>query len=369
MLAFVVAPTVGVYAEGDSASAVTPFLGLSLPYPDTIPSWVVKPKAGLLLKNPSVPITLMITGDGRVTDIQYAPDLVDRVDAIKNQLESLRFRYTSGKAVPFPAALPIEVSFSVRSPGEWRAEPRFPIRPGLMSDSTLLRLLLEKNGIKPPAIVALPPVFYQPDPLLKNPDYLTITARVRIDDSGKLVDIAYPIRGQDRMTHQVQIALMNARFMPLFNNGRASPAEFLLTFRIFDNLQYPYSPLATSDSTDTPPLTARYFLTQSYCANDVSVPPLPRNHPKGYIHTAAFGKKRIGVAKAKVTIDETGAVISVLPLTASPAVSSIVRDVIRLTTWYPAVNAAGERNRYSGTVRIQFDGTPQVVYNPEWLSQ
>jgi hypothetical protein len=369
LLVFVVVPTVGVFAEGDSASAVTPYLGLSLPYPDTVSPWLVKPKPGLLLKVPTLPVTLLIGGDGRVTDIQCSPDRLDYIEAIRSRLGSLYFQYTPGKAIPFPVALPVEVRFSVQSPAEWRADPVFPISPGLISDSTLFRLMLEKNGIRPPAVISLPSVFYKPDPSMKNPEYLTITARITIDDSGKLADITYPIQGQDRMTHQVQVALMNAQFSPLIINGQPLPAEFFLTFRIFDNLQYPFSPLSTSDSTDTLPLTARYFLTQSYCANDISIPPLPRNHPKGYIHTAAFGKNRIGAARVKVTIDETGAVAGVLPLTASPAVSDIVRDVIRLTTWYPAVTAAGKRDRFSGAVWIQFDGTPQVVYNPEWLSR
>jgi hypothetical protein len=169
------------------------------------------------------------------------------------------------------------------------------------------------------------------------------------------------------MAHQVHVALMRAGFSPARIKGEPVATEFLVTFRIFDNISYPFSPLQEPDSSLPQPLTADYFMTYYYSENDISLYPLPRKRARGYIRAPQFADEPPGFANVLIGLDQTGTLVHVGVLRVRTGLRRAAAEVTRLITWYPAVNNRGEPVSFSGMVRLEFRGEPEIVYIPEWL--
>jgi hypothetical protein len=264
-------------------------------------------------------------------------------------------------------SLPVELHFKGKTFETKKVEMRFPIRPDQTSDPDLLMWLFEANSVLPPEPTRLPPIYYNVHPERKDSPYHTVSALLSLDEGGDLLEVTFPIKGQDIMTHPVLITLIGGEFEPAFINGEPIASKFILTFRIFDNLKYPISSLYETDSINAENATRKHFLTQYYSTKDISIYPLPRKYPFGSIHSAKLGQGSGGFADLKINIDPEGMVSGVFVLRASSGLRDKARDIIRLTRWYPAINYLGENQGFSGKVRLQFDGSTRVVYIPEWL--
>ena len=355
--------------SADTASvAGTRYLGLAVPVPQKVPELtvVLGPKNRII--NAGIVSYISIDDKGEVINLEYPPDSAAYISFIEKDLRKLRFDFMSGMPLAFPVTVPAQISYFSAAAGKESVNLTFPISPDTLTDSTLLNRFFARNNIVPPRLISLPPVFYKVDPASDQPHCLTITARVFIDDRGQLTDITFPVPGMDRMTHQVHVALMNAEFTPAIIQGRPLPSDFLVTFRIFDNLRYPFSPFDPPYSADPPPITARYFLTQYFNEADIHLFPVPRSFGDGYIRSPKMARLGPGIAMVRISIGKTGKIVAASAFRATPGLHEEALDVIKLTTWYPAVDRHGETIDYEGVVSLSFNRSSRVVYIPEWMT-
>ena len=348
--------------------AGTRYLGLAVPVPQKVPELTVilGPKDKII--DAGILCYLSIDDKGEVVNLEYPPDSATYISFIETDLRKLRFDMLSGMPLAFPVTVPVQISYFSAAAGKESVNLTFPVSPDTLTDSTLLNRFFGRNNVSPPRLVSLPPIFYKVDPKSDQPHCLTITARVFIDDRGQLNDITFPVPGMDRMTHQAHVALMNAEFTPATIQGRPVPSDFLVTFRIFDNLNYPFSPFNPPDSADPPPITARYFLTQYFNEADIHLFPVPKSFGDGYIRSLKLTRRGPGIAMVRIGIGKSGKIVAASAFKATPGFHEEALEVIKLTTWYPAVDRHGETIDYEGVVSLSFDRSSRVVYIPEWMN-
>jgi len=353
-------------AENQAEAQVTLYLGLSIPYPESIPSL----KASLkdrLVKSRSTVIYFAVDKKGSVKKVEYPADSAAVFEPLLKDLKKIKFQFLEGRDLEFPLTVPVEVTFASSDREHGAIGLKLPVSPEIISEPELLARLFERNGVEAPQVIELQPLYYRVASPRDGPDYSTVTARVFLDEKGELQDITYPIPGQSANSHQVQMALMNARFGPAKIKSQPAACDFLLTFRIFTNLKYPFSPLQAPDSTAAPPFTARYFMTPYFNAADIGVPALPRIHGAGQIQAANLGLGRTGIAELLVRIDSTGSASSVKVLKGTPGIDDRAGQAVRLINWYPARDCRGAARSFAGKISMTFDGSTRIVYIPEWV--
>jgi len=350
----------------DDQSPVTPYLGLAMPVPDTLPRLEVPIPDKLTIRNRSLMAVLEVDNKGKVGDIDFPSDSADYIAAVRDDLKKVRFDFLEGREFDFPVKVPVHIDYSGPGTDKKTVTLRLPILPDTLSDTVLLNRFFELNGVVPPGIVDIPPLFYKVYPHRERRDLLMITARVFLDKNGDLTDIQYPIEGQRDMRHQVHMGIMNGAFTPAKFKGIAFASDFLLTFRIFDNLDYPFSPTRMEDTVEVP-FTAVHMMAQYFNADDGDLPPLPRNHARGYIRAANLGRMRAGSALIALRIDDTGRSRGVSVLRSNPGLQQAARDAAVLIDWYPARTRYGEAVPFKGRITFDFIGSTRIVYIPEWL--
>ncbi len=354
-------------AEDSIEPVVTPYFGISMPFPDTIPILIVNPEKGPPLTNRSLIAWLSVDEKGKVKKVEYPSDSAAYIKPIKKDLKKIRFHFMGGIDPKFPVEVPVRVTYLRDNMSEMKANLAYPVSAELITDTTLLPLFFERNGIEAPSVVDLNPFFYKVYPNRKESDYLIITARVFLDEKGRLQNITYPIPGQEVMNHPVHMALMNAEFSPAGIDGRTHESDFLLTFRIFDNIRYPFSPLHRNDTSSPAPISSYHVMTYYFNAADMALPPLPRNHGNGIIKAANLARGRRGTAEVHVRINSEGKTTGVSVTRAGSRIGEVAGKVAKLIQWYPAKNNSGETESFVGTINLTFDGSTEIVCIPEWL--
>jgi hypothetical protein len=355
-----------VHAQDVSPPGVVRYLGLAVPYPENPPESPKTRKIFSVLYPAAVRVWLTVDSSGATRKVASPADSAVYIDPVKADLDSLRFSFTPGKNLSAPLSIPVNVDYSDRTRDGWRVRISFPISADLTTDSVLLREFFAANGIEPPRIAALTPIDYS---LRAEPDklrYWTVTAQVSLDDKGNLQDITYPVAGQDRMRHQIQMALMRAEYTPARLKRTPFATDFLVTFRIFDNIKYPFSPLDRSDTTETP-VASRYVMTYYYNENDIFLYPIPRRPAGEYLQSPKLGNGKTGFSDVTVDIDSEGTVTAVYVSQTWEQVRQVAAKAARLLHWYPAVDTRGRPTAFTGKIRFEFVGTSKIVYIPEWL--
>ncbi len=362
-------PLWGAAASAEDAVSVEPslYLGLAVPIPDSVPAMILVPSAGGAVPNGSYPAVLLVKKNGKIKKVLAGPDSTRFYEPLTAISNKIRCRFLRGRKLHFPVAVPVRLEFS-NNGGSQKAALRFPISTDLVSDTMLLFEFYERNRVTPPSVTIMPSLFYRFDHTGKEPVCLTMTAHMALDEGGRLVDLSFPGGAPGSMNHQVQVALMNAAFAPASLDGRGWPCEFWVTFRLFDNVRYPFTPSAPTDTTRTPSVTERFVMTRYFNPRDISICPLPRRYPSGIILTSENLYGARGTVRALVQIDSEGEVSGISIAGASTRLTQAARKAVKLTQWYPAVGPTGERESFSGAITLELDGSAQVVYIPEWVS-
>jgi len=343
------------------------YLGLAVPIPDTVPEMRLPPSPSRHIPNGEYLLTLEVDQKGRVKKIRFPSDSAwcyGPVDAVRKQIH---FRFLDGARIDFPVKVPAKLCYGNAGTGDRMVRLRLPISADSISDGSLLDRFFADNRITLPAVTMLPSIYYQLPPDGKPADCHTITALVAIDETGALGDLSFPFPEGAGMTHPLQSALINASYRPAAKKGKPFPCRLLITFRIFDNLRYPIAPLAPPDTTRNAPMTAKYFMTTYLNPRDIALFPLPRSFADGVIKAGAAPRGYIGRLRGEITISPEGTVGRTTVRGTRPELEDLARQVFRLTDWYPARNNRGEAIWFTGYITAEFDGTPNVVYIPEWV--
>jgi hypothetical protein len=353
-------------AEDDKIPGFSPYMGLSVPYPETIPELTVKHPGDRRINNGFRAACLVIDTQGKILDMVFPEDSARWFEPLVNKREEMRFGFLEGRKLKDTLKVPVQLEYYGPAKNK-SVRLHFPVSQDMVSNKPLLEEFFDINNIKPPAVIDLPPVNYKVDRAKKEPDYLTVTVLVSLDENGELLDLAYPVPGQDQMTHQIHVALINAEFEPARINDQPFACNFLLTFRIFDNVKYPFSPFQPRDSTRTPVVTEKYFMTRYFNHRDMSVPALPRRFASGTILSPEHGPRVHGWLVATVGINAEGKVSFVSASHRKTRRARAAREILMTTTWYPAIDWRGEAELFSGKIRVEFNRTRHVVYIPEWI--
>jgi len=359
-------------AESPPAEPFPLYLDMALPVADTLSNLSRELPPGEHTVQKSFLTTVVVDKSGHVKTIGEIPgdSAVPKMD-IEDMLSSVTFSFLSGDIRPWDSAGKTDIEIPVRldyTRGFGRVQnvaAAFPIRPDTTSVNSLLNKLFLRYGIMAPAIDSMMAINYVLDNTRTSGQYPTITALVKLDENGHLLDIEYPFPEQRNMRHQVHVALMNARFRPAEIQGQGIPCEFLATFRIFDNIAYPFDPLTV----DTLPKmeTEKRFLAYYLNPKDLGMPPLPRKHAQGYIRGGILARGMMGHANVFVNIDTTGAIADVSIARGIPGHADDLRELVKALNWYPAVDSEGNAVPFWGEIRLHFTGKTKVVYNAEWL--
>ena len=359
----------GAAGFAEEAVSVEPslYLGLAVPIPDTVPAMVIIPPAGGAVPDGSYPAVLLVKENGKVKKVLAGTDSTRFYEPLTAISSKIRCRFLKGRKLHFPVAVPVRLEISDYG-GHQTAALRFPITTDLVSDTILLSEFYESNRVTPPSVTAIPSLFYRFDQTGKEPVCLTMTAHVALDEGGGLVDLSFPSGVQGSMNHQAQVALMNAAFTPVALDGRGWPCDFWVTFRLFDNVRYPFTPSAPRDTTRAPSVTERFVMTRYFNPRDISICPLPRRFPSCLIQTSENLHGSRGTVRASVQINPEGEISGISIVNVSPELMQAARKIIGLTQWYPAIGPTGERESFSGVITLELDGSSQVVYIPEWVS-
>lgn len=343
------------------------YLGLAVPIPDIIPEMSLPPSPPRHIPNGEYALTFEVDQKGRVKKNRFPSDSAwcyGPVEAVRKQIH---FRFLGGACIDFPVKVPAKLCYANEGTGRRTVRLRLPISADSISDSSLLDRFFADNRITLPAVTMLPPIYYQLPPDGKPADCQTITALVAIDETGALEDLSFPFPEGAGMTHPLQSALINGAYRPAAIKGKPFACRFLITFRVFDNLRYPIAPLTIPDTARVVPMTAKYFMTTYLNPRDIAIFPLPRSFADGVIRAGAAPRGYIGKLHGEITISPEGTVGRTTVRGTRPELEDMARQVFRLTDWYPARNNRGEAIWFTGYITIEFDGTPNVVYIPEWV--
>ncbi len=365
-LIFVIAAGSTAYAQDASPPAVVRYLGLAVPYPDNPPEQPLTRSVDSLRRSATVRSLLTVDSSGTTLGVDFPADSAAFIDLVEADLKALHFAFTPGRELAWPVSVPIDVDYYAKATDGWNIRFSFPISANLSTDSVLLREFFAVNGVEPPRIVKLIPIDYSIRMEPEKLRYWTVTAQVSLDADGELRDISYPVAGQDRMRHQIHMALMRAEYTPARLGGTPIAADFLVTFRVFDNLKYPFSPLDQSDTVEAP-LSSRYFMTYYYNENDIFLYPIPRQPGGMILRSPKLGDDKTGFSEVTVDIDTVGMVTGARVRLTTEKLRQPAAKAARLLTWYPAVDTRGRSTEYTGKIRFEFVGTPKIVYIPEWL--
>jgi|GEM_PF-3600556 len=381
-----------VQAQTDSIPGFKPFLGLSVPYPKGSFDTADIGSQTQNVRNREDTVFLQIGADGRVQAVKKQWPVLSAKAASKNKpdsaagrtdktpsdtaswrfiegkLKKVTFAFTSGSRLTPPIVVPVAYALTRTVADTLITALRFPVDSDLTTSAALLDRFFAANRIFPPRVVTLPKIFYRLNPDTAPSTYLTITARLKLSATGELADLDFPIAGQDRMTHQVQLALMHAKFKPFQIGKKALPCQFILTFRIFDNIVYPYSPTIPIDSSKTRTVTEARFMTSYYSTRDIWMPPIPRNFAGGVIERST-GTDFVGEIRVSVGIDSAGNLVRASTGSGSSPLAGPGLRAVRSVTWYPSVGRDGRYQNYEGRVRLIFDRVPKIVFIPEWLTR
>jgi hypothetical protein len=368
IIVVIVIHAVAAWAGDVEPAGIESYLGFAVPHPRAETEMIYTVEDARILLVRDIFVTMIIGESGKIKGLTGPVDSIPELKPLFKRLKKIRFEFSEGRSVADSIIIPAVISLKRLPTGEMSAELKLPIDSGNKSDSVLLGEFYRANGISPPVITSLPPIFYKVHPGNENPGLLTITAWITLDADGNLIEVSFPIAGQDEMTHAVFMGLMNATFGPAAINGEPFATGFLVTFRIFDNIKYPFSPTQAPDTSKAPIITEQYFMTTYYNRNDISVPPLPRKHPGGLIRSDKYGRSGAGFARARVLIDTTGQIVSVSVLSAAPGLVGTVPAALRLATWYPATNAEQKVTAFSGEIILKFEASSQIRYSPVWLN-
>jgi hypothetical protein len=356
-------------ADPGSPAGFKPYLGLAVPVPENIPELELEDAPVRRMALNSFEAILHINNDGKVEklDVLKSPDsLFNRVRKVQ---DDLAFRFLDGIELDYPVKLPVLLEYPVM-PGKGSLRLRFPVSGDSVSHERLLARFIELNEIDLPQVVKLPTVNYKIDMKNRKNEYVTITAQVSLDSDGRLTALEFPVAGQDKQVHQVHVALINADFKPAYIKGRSFPCEFLLTFRIFDNIDYPFSPLMADDSAAARPLTEDYFMMLYLNPDDISLFPLPNRSATGKVISTRLGPLLHYSYQASVVIDTLGKLISVHSVSggSQAGLDDVLYEVLSKIVWYPALDNQGRPIRFSGRITVRFNASDEVVYIPEWLN-
>jgi hypothetical protein len=357
------------FASNADSSTETAYLGLAVPIPDTIPALTLPSSMSHHIPNGTYWLTLVVDKKGHVKKLRFPADSAEYFAPVKEVYRQIHFRFLSGGKIGFPVNVPVALEDVHAGAKDQIVTMRFPISPDSVSDAPLLNRLFAENKIVPPAITYLPPVYYRLTAKMKPVDYATITARVSLDAAGTLESLEFPFPGGEGMTHPVQAALIHAAMTPALKKGKPFPCSFYITFRIFDNLRYPFTPFLPGDSAVRAPITGRYFMTMYLNERDIAIPPLPRRFADGVINAGVSTLGIIGTVRAKVMIDPDGAMGRVDIAGGQNDLAAAARRALQLTEWYPARDNRGETRWFSGAITVTLDGSSRVVYKPEWIGR
>ena len=361
------------FAEIDSLCAgFSAYLGLALPYlpePDTI---FLDAKESKGLTNKTVELLCRLDKGGKVIAVQYGADSAAVTEPVDKYLRKLRFSFRNGRALPFPQLVPVRLRFV---PGRERGKAviiNCPVTAiaknsdAMVSNSELLDRFFNLNNITPPAVFDIPPLAFKTDIHRKDGRYYTITALLKLDEAGELEDVSFPIPGMADMNHPVMMAMIRSKFTPTKIGEKPIASECLLTFRIFDNLEYPYHPDLAEASDSSLIATRRWFMRRYFNPLDISAPPLPREFPYGHMPVSGLSLKANGYARVEIIINDSGLVKGVSVKSVTEGLKGYVRDIVKRLNFYPAVDTSGRPVTFIGFVRMEIGRNREVVYNPEW---
>lgn len=170
------------------------------------------------------------------------------------------------------------------------------------------------------------------------------------------------------MTSKILVALIYADYAPARLRGEPFACQFILTFRIYDNVKFPIAYSQPVDSGQSYNITRKYFLTKYFSDLDISIFSLPRNFATGIISGGTLARNINGEIRGRIRIDSTGRVRDFRMSSSRSELAQNARKIINLTRWYPAVNNQGEAVSFSGRVRMKFSRDSKVVYIPDWLT-
>ncbi|MCP4567400.1 MAG: hypothetical protein GY841_07460 [FCB group bacterium] len=345
-----------------------PYLGLAMPYPEEIPEWKVDIDKKLIVRNGFYAARLIIDDKGRVREVPYHADSALYFEPLDKKKKDIRFRFLEGRKFEFPLTIPVLLEYSSFSLNIKLVRLHFPVSAETPSDTTLLAEFFALNGVYLPALKDMLPVSYYFDRGRDEPLCLTISAMVTLDKEGQLTALEYPLEGQDQMTHQIHSSLIRAEFEPARIGQESIASEFFLTFRIFDNLRFPFSPFMPVDTTRDRLFTEDYFMIRYLNPGDISIFALPQKYGSGKIPMPREFRQKREELNFRLGISQNGKA-RVLSMVNSPRQHTAPEEIARVTSWYPAVNNAGYKISFSGIVKVKLDGGAHIVCIPEWLGQ
>lgn len=350
------------------------YLGVSLPYPKENPQIEMDKKhSKKRIGRAEFQVNLIIDQKGKIKELDYSPDYLKWIDPIKKKLKKTKFQFTEGRSLGKLIKVPIVVIFGDEFLKNGTINLKFPFivqetetELDYKFDRDLAHVFLRINNVILPEVKFIPPMKFRVDPTDKNGQYVTVAARVQIDELGELVNVTFPIEGMNKFTHSALTALIHSEFSPASINDTVVASDFLLVFRFFDNILYPYSPTESVDSSDNLTYAQKWFMTIRLNPEDIYIYPIPRNFPLGYIGSSGMTKFAFGEASGQVHINEDGETY----FRAANVHESLKENISKIMsrfTWFPAVNTEGKYEWYSGKVKIKIDFAKKVVCNAEWL--
>ncbi|MFH1699202.1 MAG: hypothetical protein ABIE07_01330 [Candidatus Zixiibacteriota bacterium] len=351
------------------------YLGISLPYPKEIPQIKLDHKISKKRFSQSeIKAILSIDGKGKVQEINFSPDSLRWIESVKKKLKKIQFQFTIGRKLGEPISVPIKVIFGYEFFVNGSIDLQLPFvlqdnetESGYKYDRDLAYEFLRLNTIVLPEAKKIPPMKFRVDPSRKSGQYEIVAARIIIDEMGELIDVSFPFSGMDKGTHSVLTALINSEFTPASINGTAIASDFLFVFRFFDNIDYPYSPTESIDSSGDMTHAEKYFMTLSLNPDDISLFPIPRNFPLGYKNASSLTKNAFGGASGIIYINQDGNTINFSPSSVSDKLKENISEIMSRFTWYPAVNTKGDFEGYRGKIMIEIGFEKKIVCNAEWL--
>lgn len=359
--------TAAVYPGDADSGKIPKYFGLAIPYPENDPVLVLPDTVTTEFGRRRYEINLTVDSTGTINELQWVSDSAFPLTVLADDMKNIRFQFLPGRDIPAPHIVPISMIKPGRRVRGDTLSLTFPVSPEITTDSVLLREYFELNDIDPPRVTNLPPVNYIFDVYDTTARCWTVTMLVSVDETGQLHDIVYPNPVQKSMAHHVHVAVMHASFEPARLGGKPFAAEFLLTFRVFSNIDYPFSPFQTKDTTVPPLITTRYFMTHYYNENDISIFPLPHNHARGFIRGTKFADYPPGSAHVLIGIDETGKISRLVVQRCREELLQPAYDAAWQMSWYPATDPSGKPIEFTGRMLLEFTGSTRVVYIPEWL--
>ena len=353
----------GVSARPAENRPVT--LGVALAFPVSVNFNVPRAATEGLQFDILVPIEFYVSAQGKVLDVKGTlADDTTILRLIDSSLRNLVFEPGQIDSINCNQLIPAEI---LLRPNSTSAGVRTPINDsGRIENQDLYLAGLAANGVTPPSLLHLAPVFlaHPGKDTLKELPYALI--RIDLDAQGRQQQVKSIRSTLAGFTSELESAFNWAQFAPAKKEKRELEATIYAVVVYHPHVRYPTLPVTPVLRDSLSNVESRLIrLVTNF--DGVMIPPLPRSGNGDSISISRSKVKSFGLISLWCHIDTSAQVWFKRVSSSGREASLACREVLSELKFLPAIDFEGRRVEFDGLIYLDFVGSGNIRIYADWL--